>query len=293
MNIDNLTEEEFFNYLTEKLHNFLKICSDITVDNFNDFLIKDIYYSKHKPDLYLKGAGCSLNGKKYELDVYNVVTKCKLNNNYFNTQTEDQLGGCNSKNDIECVMGSINIPIEIKKFKTPDWMQCSLKYDRFNQKWIGSSKNKIPEKSKTIFEELISNITLFNGKIPPFMLNKITHDEWLEIKKKTDDFKDFYLESSNDTIKKLYSEKGCFYIQISDKGLYHLGNDICKFNVPEFICEQQLRVRTKIHTRKNSKGFCKLSVTISCQPKNVKRLTESNYSLDNILKLPQNLRYIN
>lgn len=241
----------------------------------------------------VKGAGCSVSGKKYELEVYNVVKKCKLNNNDFNTQKEDELGGCNSKNDIECVIGSINIPIEIKKIQAPDWMQCSLKYDCVNKKWIGSSKNKIPEKAKKIFEELISTITLFNEKIPPFMLKDITHVEWLQIKKETNDFNDVYLDCPNDTIKKLYSEKGCVYIQISDKGLYHLENDICKFNVPEFICEQQLRVRTKIHTTKNSKGFCKLSVTISCQPKNIKLLPKSNYSLDDSSKLPDNLLYIN
>jgi hypothetical protein len=239
----------------------------------------------------VKGANCSVSGKKYELDVYNIVKKCKLNNHNFNTQQEDELGGCNSKNDIECTMDNINIPIEIKKIKTPDWMQCSLHYNCINDKWVGSSKNKIPEKSKNIFEQLISTRSLFNGKIPPFMLKNITHEEWLQVKKTTTDFNDVYLDCPNNTIKNLYSEKGCMYIQISDKGLYHLGNDICGFNVPEFICEQQLRVRTKIHTRKNSKGFCKLSVTISCQPKNIKQLPKSDYSLDNISKLPDNLLY--
>lgn len=242
--------------------------------------------------MIIKGAGCSISGKKYELKIYNIVKKCKYNNNYFNTQNEDELGGCNSKNDIVCMMDSTNIPIEIKKLNTPDWMQCSLKYDCIHKKWIGSSNNKIPEESKKIFEELISNTILFNGKIPPFMLKNIIHEEWLQIKKHTTDFNDFYLDCPNDTIKRLYSEKGCIYIQISDKGLYHLGNDICNFNVPLFICEQQLRIRTKIHTRKNSKGFCKLSVTVSCQPKNIKKLNNSNYSLDDRLKLPSNLLYI-
>jgi hypothetical protein len=239
-----------------------------------------------------KGAKCSINGKKYELEVHNIVKKCKLNNNVFNKQKEDELGGCGSKNDIVCIMDSIAIPIEIKKIKTPDWVQCSLKYDCLNEKWTGSSKNKIPQKSKEIFEKLISNTILFNGKIPPFMIKDITHQDWLQIKKNTNDFNDFYLDCPNDTIKKLYSEKGCFYIQISNIGLYHLGNDICGFNVPEFTCEQQLRVRTKIHTTKNSKGFCKLSVTISCQPKNVKNIIKSIYSLDNISRLPKNLLYI-
>lgn len=82
-------------------------------------------------------------------------------------------------------------------------------------------------------------------------------------------------------IMKLYREKCCSYIQISEKGLYHLGNDICDFKVPPFLCEQQLRIRTKIHERKNKKGFCKLSVTIACKPKNINSLENSSYSLDN------------
>ena len=239
-----------------------------------------------------KGAGCSISGKKYELQVYNIVKNSKLNGNTFNTQHEDDMGGCSSKNDIECnMLSERDISIEIKKSKTPDWMQCSLKYDNVNKKWIGSSKNKIPEASKKVFEDLISTITLFNGNIPPFMLKDMTHEEWVKTKKETTDYNDSYIDCPNDTIMKLYSEKGCSYIQISEKGLYHLGNDICDFKVPIFICDQRLRIRTKIHERKNKKGFCKLSVTIACQPKNINYLVNSKYSLDNQMTLPIDLVY--
>jgi hypothetical protein len=125
------------------------------------------------------------------------------------------------------------------------------------------------------------------------MLKDITHEEWLKIKNETTDYNDIYIDCSSNTIMNLYSGKGCSYIQISEKGLYHLGNDICGFKVPEFICEQQLRVRTKIHKIKNKKGYCKLSVTIACQPKNIKNLSNSDYSLDNKIKLPNNLVYEN
>jgi len=239
-----------------------------------------------------KGSRCSINGKKYELEVFNIVRKCKLNELRFNIQTEDELGGSTSKNDISCNMKSTgDISIEIKKSKSPDWMQCSLHYDNINKKWIGSERNKIPDASKKIFEDIISNINLFNGNIPPFMLNNITHDEWLKIKKETNDYNDFYIDCPNDTIKKLYYNKDCSYIQISDKGLYHLGDDKCGFNVPDFVCEQEIRVRTKIHERKNKMGFCKLSVTISCKPKNIKKLVNSDFSLDNQARLPNNLVY--
>ena len=238
----------------------------------------------------IKGSCCSKEGKKYENDIYNIVKNCELNNKKFNSQYEYELGGCSSQNDIECNFnGNNDISIEIKKMNTPDWMQCSLHYNEDLKKWFGSSKNRIPEKSKQIFEELIDNSCLFNGNIPPFMIRKLTHEEWIKIKKESNDYNDMYINCPNDIIKKLYREKGCNYIQISEKGLYHLEYDKCGFNVPEFICEQQLRIRTKIHTRKNSKGFCKLSVTIACQPKNIKDLINSEFSLDNKSKLPTNL----
>ena len=124
----------------------------------------------------LRGSRCSVSGKNYELKIYNIAKKCYLNQLPFNTQHESELGGCNSKNDLECEMGTLKIPFEIKKLQAPDWMQCTLKYDDINKKWVGSTKNKIPEKSKKIFEEFISDVTLFNGKIPPFMQNEITHE---------------------------------------------------------------------------------------------------------------------
>ena len=69
----------------------------------------------------------SISGKKYELNIYNVVKNCILNNIIFNTQDIKDLAGCNNKNDIECnFIIERNIPIEIKKITSPDWMQCSL-----------------------------------------------------------------------------------------------------------------------------------------------------------------------
>jgi hypothetical protein len=238
-----------------------------------------------------KVSQCSVKGKEYESKIYNIITKCYINNKRFNKQQYNEIGGCKSCNDIICTYNKQSIPIEIKKMKSPDYMQCSIHYNNENKKWIGSNKCKIPLESKLIFEELLNDCVLFNSNIPPFFLRNITHLEWLKIKKGTKDFNDTYIDCPNDTIKKLYSAKGCYYIQISDKGLYHLGNDICNFNVPEFICNQHLRVRIKVHSKNNAKGFCSLSVTISCKPINIKNLIKSNYTLDNIKNLPTNLIY--
>jgi len=257
-----------------------------------------------------RGANCSKEGKKYELMIHDIVKKCKLNNNNnnaFNTQSPDNLGGCSAENDIVCNYYNPSnnltepIGIEIKKMHTPDWMQCSLKYDDQTKKWKTNSSSKIPEKSKQIFELLLHSIQdtennktaiqIFNNKIPPFMNQNITHQEWLNLKSETCDFNDIYITIDSNTIKNLYKEKNCQYIQISDKGLYHLGNDICQFNIPEFDCPQELRIRTKIHSRSNTKGYCNLSVMMSCKPKNIKNLEKSSYSLDAISQLPLNLIY--
>lgn len=245
-------------------------------------------------ELRKKGAMCSINGKKYEQKIYNIVKNCQINKQKFNTQDENELGGSSLKNDILCNYNDDkNIGIEIKKYKTPDWMQCGIKYDFKEQKWKASSISKISQNAKNIFEQLIENIILFDNKIPPFIEQQLTYKEWIQIKQNTDKWNDIYKDIPNDTIQQLYKIKGCQYIQISDGyGLYHLGKDVCNFNVPPFIVSQQLRIRIKVHTKKNKKGYCKLSVTVSCQPKNIKTLQKSNFSLDDKNKLPNNLIYL-
>ncbi len=239
-----------------------------------------------------KGSGCSESGNKYEKDIWNVVNKCIYNGKQFNTQQIHELAGSSSKNDIECdSIKPKDIGIEVKKCNTPDWMQCSLKYNQNSNRWEASSRGKIPEGAREIFNMLLQDIILYNGEIPPFIIRDITHEEWKNIKKETDKWNDIYIDIPSDTINQLYHSKGCQYIQISDKGLYYLNNDPCDFNVPQFNIPQHIRIRTKIHTRKNKKGFCKLSITAACLPKNIKIYPKSPYSLDDINRLPPNLKF--
>jgi len=238
-----------------------------------------------------KGYQCSVSGNNYEKKIHGVVKNCNINGKPFNTQKEEELAGSSSKNDIDSnFIVEKDIGIEAKKSKTPDWMQCTIKYNNETKKWEGKKRCKIPIKCRDMFNKLINNIKLFDGDIPPFMNKRITNKEWLKIKSETNQWKDHYIDIPSDTIKKLYSQKGCQYIQISDFGLYHLGEDICGFDVPLFNVEQQLRIRIKSHsTRKD--GTRSLSVTAACQPKNIKKLIHSKYSLDDKDKLPPNLVY--
>lgn len=239
-------------------------------------------------------SACSRAGSIYESIVWNICKQLRFRDTKkrFNTQAKDELAGSSSKNDIQCDFnGDKNIGIEIKKGGTPDWMQLSIGYDTKEGRWKGKGRNKIPDASKLIIEELIANANLFNGKIPPFFIKPITHPAWVKLKKETDDFNDCYIDCPSDTIRRLYLNKGCQYIQVSGKGLYHLGDDVCGFGVPIFECPQRLRVRTKVHSKRNSKGFTSLSVTVACQPKKIKELDESPFSLDNEEKLPDNLEH--
>lgn len=240
-----------------------------------------------------KGYKCSISGNNYEKDIFNIVKNYYIKNKQFNTQSQTDLAGSSHKNDIECnFIIDRDIGIEIKKYNTPDWMQCIIHYHNIDKKWRVSKNSKHSIECIEIFNSLLNNIELYDGDIPPFIISQLTHVEWKEIKKKTNKWNDRYIDIPFDTIAKLYRSKKCKYIQISNGyGLYHLGDDICNFDIPLFNIEQQLRVRTKIHTRKNKNGFCNLSVTIACQPKNIKKFTHSKYSLDDINKLPPRLIY--
>lgn len=240
-----------------------------------------------------KGSQCSINGNQYEKTIHNITTHSYINEKPFNTQKVDELAGSSFKNDIECNFnGEKDIGIEIKKYNTPDWMQCVIKYNKETKHWEATNKGKTPIECRNIFNKLINEINIYNGDIPPFMEKSITHEEWVKIKSETTKWNDIYIDIPSDCITKLYSFKKCNYIQISNGyGLYHLGSDICKFDVPLFNIEQQIRIRTKIHTRMNKKGFCNISVTAACQPKDITKIKQSKYSLDNKAKLPVSLIY--
>lgn len=242
-----------------------------------------------------KGSLCSINGKKYELQIHKTINKCYINNEKFNKQLEKDLGGCSSSNDLSFIYLNKEYGIEVKKKGSPDWMQCKL--IRNDNKWDYSNKSKIPKESSKVIVELINNYEkrtnskLYNGQIPPFLERNITYKEWKDIKLNNSIWNDKYISIPKDTINKVYSSKQCKYIQISDYGLYYLDEDICNFNVPKFDIEQRIRIRIKVHKTKTSKGWCSLSIMAACQPINIKKLIKSPYSLDNKDLLPPILIY--
>jgi len=240
------------------------------------------------------GSGCSVSGKNYEVKI---AKTCKtVRSPYidmaFNTQDLSTLGGCGADIDIKLNWRTeSDIGVEAKR-PTPDWMQMKLVKNKEGV-WVGVEGGKIPPVSKTVFETIIGAANLFGGKTPTFLERPVTHSEWTAIKKETPEFKDHYISCGTNTISQLYKAKGCQYIQVDGKGLYHTGEDTCEFDVPYFECPQQIRIRLKVHTRSNKKGVMCLSVMAAAQPIKLKDLKESSFSLDAEAKLPKNLRPAN
>lgn len=238
-----------------------------------------------------KGSQCSVSGGNYEKEVHRVLKNVWIQTEEglrkFHSQLERELGGSSSKNDLQCnFREECDIGIEVKRSCTPDWMQCALQYDEDTGRWSASQRGKIPTECRKFFNEHFENIQLFRGNIPPFFQRKIPYEEWERIKKEQKDiWEDAYYDISETAISDLYRKKGCQYIQIDEYGLYHTGEDVCDFKVPEFKTPQRIRVRIKVHSRTKSQ----LSVTAACQPTDIRKLSKSPFSLDDMGKLPKNL----
>jgi hypothetical protein len=208
------------------------------------------------PGMKSKGSMCSANGKHYENTCYeNIKHSPKITG---------QGGGSSHKPDIYTQNGHI----ECKPENSPDWGQCILKWE--DERWVPTN---------LLFQKYMDQVKF---KPPPFLSNKITYSEWIKIKH---DYNDEYLDVGEREIQDFYKNKGCAYIQIKGRGLYHLGEDPLEWGVPEFFVKQRMRIRVKVHSRSDSN----LSVTAAFQPLDIKTLEPSEYSLDDSTRLPPNL----
>lgn len=268
-------------------HSFLRMMSrQSRLSEF--FTIKN---AKPPTSLSPKGSMCSVKGSQYEQKVWKVCREIG-----FCKRSVDCLAGSSGKADIICHFKGKPIQIEIKKSGAPDWGQASLK-PMFQKTGLRQTPDPpeqnvfqwVPKnKHRNTISEILKEQMLFAGRIPPFFERKLTHKEWLQIKQSKEGqvFRDHYFNCPPDTIAQIYQGKGCSYIQISDRGLYHTGVDVCGFGVPKFECPQRIRVRIKIHGRCNASGFMSASVTAAAQPTDLADLGRSPFSLDSLGEAP-------
>jgi hypothetical protein len=237
-----------------------------------------------------RGSGASINGKAYENMVLRTVRKLYHNDDPFCVETET--AGSSGNHDILCTFNNESIPIEVKIYNAPDWKQLSI--TPTGETWR-AKLNRDREFAK-LFENLIEGEPIFDGKIPPVIKRNMTQSEWHAYKdKKKPRFDDWYKPCHPTFISEVYKAVGCYYIQISDYGLYHTGEDVCGFNVPLFSCKSQIRVRVKIHSscikQGPRQGYVSASVMCAAQPvdSSLRDLEKSPYSLDDVKKAPTHL----
>lgn len=250
-------------------------------------------------ELKKRGDACAEAGLSYELQVFNIVSHCyeKKTNLIFNTQLTDDIEYLSKDYDLVCqykIKNNIEeIPIELKKYRTPDWGQCNLQFNTTETRWEVSERSTLSNSLRSKVNNILKDVEIFENKEPIFFQKRITPEEWIEIKKQdSEKWNDVYINIPFNYIDEYYTDKGNYYIQISDGyGLYHFSEgDICGFGVPKFECPQKLRIRVK-KVRVRS-GFIKLVVAASVSPVNYcEGLVKSPYTLDSRDKLPTKLIY--
>jgi hypothetical protein len=247
-------------------------------------------HSKKMSSSVDRGSKASVSGIAYEKKIAAACAKVKSPHCALAFHTDLALGGCGADVDIRLNWRKANdVWLEAKR-PTPDWMQMKLHRDEAGV-WRGADSCKIPAASRVLFEAIIGSKPLFGGKTPTFLERRVTYPEWVEIKAANPEFSDVYITCTPNTISDLYKAKGCAYIQVDGKGLFHTGVDVCGFGVPYFSCEQRVRIRLKVHGRKLG-GHALLSVMAAAQPVKLDTLAPSPYSLDNAAKMPPALQLV-
>lgn len=238
------------------------------------------------------GASSALRGKEYEVRVHRIIKSCILDGEPLTVQDEKNVGGSSSKRDLVCAGDN---GIEVKRnLSGADFIQLVVRWDSDSCTWKGPRRTRashpleIVEKYLVIITKEHEKKPLFYGMIPPLGINNrkeyIVWDKKYSDKRKEDGKKgkDYTFDVDDTFIRVNYSIKGNSYIQIKDYGLYHLGNDVYNFGVPEFKPSKSwIRLRCKFH-----KGNIPSSLTMSAKCKGLER---SPYSLDDLSKLPPNL----
>lgn len=180
-----------------------------------------------------RGKTSSVNGKSYEHMVH--LNMMKYNYNDAVIIPIGELGGSTVNPDIQFQIDNKIINIEAKNKNSSEGGQKTMHF---------KDGLLICKDNTTIHSEILSNYQPWSGNIPSFLKGDKSFDTWLSEKKM---FKDEYKFISSDVIRKYYKDKNIHYIQIQEKGLYHIDTDVLNIGTPIFDCESKLRIRCKQH----------------------------------------------
>lgn len=152
--------------------------------------------------------------------------------------------------DAMLTLGGKDYKVEVKLNLNVDFGQGALDYDLKQEKWIlGGAKTPAADAMREFLTgvgvpELVNKAW---GKYGPPAKFTVPLSQY---KKKDVDydysrFKDQYVSVNSDAIANYYAVKKTYYMQIGGRGLYFMGQDMAKLEVPEFNPIIKLRIRIK------------------------------------------------
>ena len=181
-----------------------------------------------------RGGNSLRSGRTYEETIKLVLTRISLND--VKLEVKETTAGAGWGNDIAFTHGDAEIGIEIKNKGGFEGGGKTLKHD--GTSW------KVTE--DCFMKNVIGDANPYDGQIPACFADK-NLSVWNREKHL---FGDIYIEKPGSTVSDYYREKGCAYIQIKGKGLYHTGIDILNLGVPLFSVPTMLRIRVTKHKKK-------------------------------------------
>jgi hypothetical protein len=146
-----------------------------------------------------------------------------------------------------------NKPLNIEcKSAGADWGQESLQYMQNQWSWTKVDETTKYLESINVTDEINKNFIPKN--IPPSNLSsakwKKVRQNFIGVTEKDHDQQGFdkaHIPLTLEPLIKFYNSKNCYYLQLSEHGLYHLGEDRYGLGTPEFDGTIYFRFRAKMH----------------------------------------------
>jgi len=187
----------------------------------------------------------SNKGKDYEEKIFRI---CKVKGCVFPGTSNAGGGG-----GIDVILSHNEEPMNLEiKSDGADWGQEGLKF--INNKWIWNNSNNSTE----YFNAINALSFIDNDFVPKNMCPEGTKlNNWnskkkeliglRELKFDQSKFEKSHIHISLEPLVEFYNSKNCFYIQLKNFGLYHLGFDKYNLKTPNFDGTIYLRFRVKMH----------------------------------------------
>ena len=187
----------------------------------------------------------SNRGKAYENKIFKL---CQQRDCIFPGTTN---AGGGSGVDICLKHNNKQLNIECKSAGA-DWGQQSLKYSNDSWSWTKKDETTKYFDSIRIIDKIDKDFIPKNASPSNLSSSKwrIEREKVIGINEKNYDQRGFdkpHIPLTLDPLIKFYNSKDCYYIQVSECGLYHLGKDKYELGTPKFDGIIDFRFRAKMH----------------------------------------------